>query len=418
MKKHFKTRNPALNVPQCQEPVATHFVFGPVKDVAYNCDTASLYVGRKTLVTDIYPIKRQKQFINTLEDQIKDRGAMDVLVSDLAQVEISNKVKDLTRAYRIRTHQSEAEHQHQNPAERRYALVKQMTNALMNRTRSDPSMWLLALMYVCYDLNRTASDALKGITPLQALTGQQPDISAILPYQFNQRVIYHSYEDPGVKKEKFARWAGVAETVGDALTWILVTEDTNKVIYRSTIRAANTDTGDPLPPDGEKPTNPDIIFIQGLVDKLESDGKRPSMPVIDIPELINRSFMKPNKDPTQPDEPAVVTKVLQDEDGNTRGAIIRVGHSKKIRDELVTYNELLEYIDKENEKADKTHDDTEQFWTFDKILSHHGPIKPTDPDYKGSRYNLEVLWENGEKSMEPLHTILEDDPVTCAINAK
>ncbi len=43
---------------------------------------------------------------------------MDKILSDRAQVEISNKVMDLLRAYRIDDWQSEPHHQHQNFAER------------------------------------------------------------------------------------------------------------------------------------------------------------------------------------------------------------------------------------------------------------------------------------------------------------
>ena len=54
---------------------------------------AQIIVGKRTLVTDVYPLKSQKQFVNTLEDNIRFRGAMTKLISDYAKVEISNKVK-------------------------------------------------------------------------------------------------------------------------------------------------------------------------------------------------------------------------------------------------------------------------------------------------------------------------------------
>ena len=60
---------------------------------------AQICVGKRTLVTDVYPLKSQKQFVNTLEDNIRFRGAMTKLISDYATVEISNKVKDILRMY-------------------------------------------------------------------------------------------------------------------------------------------------------------------------------------------------------------------------------------------------------------------------------------------------------------------------------
>ena len=54
---------------------------------------AQIFVGERTLVTDVYPLKSQKQFGNTLEDNIRFRGAMTKLISDYATVEISNKLR-------------------------------------------------------------------------------------------------------------------------------------------------------------------------------------------------------------------------------------------------------------------------------------------------------------------------------------
>jgi len=53
-----------------------------------------------------------------------------------------------------------------------------------------------------------------------------------------------------------------------------------------------------------------------------------------------------------------------------------------------------------------------------RITAHEGPLKPSDPTYKGSKYNVMIEWENGEITSEPLTIIAADDPVTCAIYAK
>ena len=56
-------------------------------------------------MTDVYGMKMDKEFVNTLEDNIRKRGAMDKLISDQAQSEVSNWVKDILRALFI-NHQS------------------------------------------------------------------------------------------------------------------------------------------------------------------------------------------------------------------------------------------------------------------------------------------------------------------------
>ena len=87
MKKHLKSRNPALNILRRHEAVATDTVFSDTPAVDSGVKQAQVFVGRDTLVDDAYPMKSGKQFINTLEDNIRQRGAMDKLLSDSAKTE-------------------------------------------------------------------------------------------------------------------------------------------------------------------------------------------------------------------------------------------------------------------------------------------------------------------------------------------
>ena len=91
MKKHLKSRNPALNIPRRYEAVATDTVFSDTPAVDSGVKQAQvLFVDRDTLVADAYPMKSGKQFVNTLEDNIRRQRAMDKLLSDSAKTEISN----------------------------------------------------------------------------------------------------------------------------------------------------------------------------------------------------------------------------------------------------------------------------------------------------------------------------------------
>ena len=90
MKRHLKSRNPALNVPRRHEAVATDTVFSDTPAVDSGVKQAQVFVGRDTLVADAYPMKSGKQFVNTLEDNIRRRGAMDKLLCDSAKTEISH----------------------------------------------------------------------------------------------------------------------------------------------------------------------------------------------------------------------------------------------------------------------------------------------------------------------------------------
>ena len=93
-----------------------------------------VFVSRDTLVADAYPMKSGKQFVNTLKDNIRRRGAMDKLLSDSAKTEMSNKVMDILRTYHILNWQSGPYHHHQNHAEWRCRTIKSWTNTVMNRS--------------------------------------------------------------------------------------------------------------------------------------------------------------------------------------------------------------------------------------------------------------------------------------------
>ena len=86
MKKHFKSRFPAFNIPRQSEEVATDTIFSDTPAIDSGVTMAQNFVGKRTLVTDVYPLKSQKQFVNTLGDNIRLRGAMTKLISDYAKV--------------------------------------------------------------------------------------------------------------------------------------------------------------------------------------------------------------------------------------------------------------------------------------------------------------------------------------------
>ena len=166
-----------------------------------------------TLVVDAYPMKSGKQFVNTLEDNIRRQGAMDKILSDSAKTEISNKVMDILRAYHISNWHSEPYHQNQNPAEWRYRTIKPWSNTVMNRSGAPANCWLLCLIYVCYVLIHIACSALDGKIPLLTLTGITPDISIILLFTFYQPVFYATCDQhfPSESKERVGYWVGFGE---------------------------------------------------------------------------------------------------------------------------------------------------------------------------------------------------------------
>ena len=116
MRKHFKSRFLAFNNSRRSEEVATDTIFSDTPAIDSGVTMAQSFRGKRTLVTDVYPLKSQEQFINTLEENIRFRGAITKLISDYAKVEISNKVKAIVRMYHSSSWNSEPYHHNQNPA--------------------------------------------------------------------------------------------------------------------------------------------------------------------------------------------------------------------------------------------------------------------------------------------------------------
>jgi hypothetical protein len=253
LKRAFKSANPALNVIRRSEPVACDIVYADTPAIDDGSIAAVIFVGLTSKVTDVYGIKTDKQFINTLEDNIRERGAPTKLISDRAQVEISEKVKSILRTLFIGEWQSEPHQQQQNPAERRYQTVKARANVILDRTGAPEYTWLLALQYTCFLLNHCYDSTISAI-PLSLHTGLTIDTSIILRFSFYQKVYFqlNETEFPSGSKEALGYMVGFADHVGNALCYKILTDDTMKILYRSQLRPCNKD--DPNlrvdPPDG------------------------------------------------------------------------------------------------------------------------------------------------------------------------
>ena len=81
-------------------------VFSDIPAINDGRTIAQFFVGKDTLVCDAYEIKSQKQFINTLYDNTKTRGAMDTITHG-GKYEISKKGADLLRSLFIKQYESE-----------------------------------------------------------------------------------------------------------------------------------------------------------------------------------------------------------------------------------------------------------------------------------------------------------------------
>jgi hypothetical protein len=259
-----------------------------------NCGvtSAQLFIGTKTHTADVYPIKSNKQFVNTVLDNITQRGAPTKLISDRAQVEISERVKQVLRPLHISTWQSEPHQQHQNPAKCQYQNIKQLCNTILDRSGAPAYTWLLCLMFVCFLLDNTWCQAVDDI-PICMYTSSTNDISPLLCFHFWEPV-YYKLDDsdfPSDSREKRGHFVGISESVGHAMTFKILTDDTLKVIHQSNVRLALNPHAKNLRLDPLEPGDVATPIVKSRHDSADDGEILPPMPVIDPSELIGRTFL-------------------------------------------------------------------------------------------------------------------------------
>ena len=143
------------------------------------------------------------------------------------------------------------------------------------------------------------------------------------------------------------------------------------------------------------------------------------MPTFNPSDLIGRTFLLPPEENGERHRAKVTRQVVEiiDQDNCQRieniNFILDIGNGKV--EELISCNQLLEHLEN---AQDHDMGMDQELYRFRAIIQHQGPLLASDLDWKGSKYNVQVEWETGEITFEPLSIIAADDPVTCEAYAK
>ena len=84
-------------------------------------------------------------------------------------------------------------------------------------------------------------------------------------------------------------------------------------------------------------------------------------------------------------------------------------------EEIISYSQLVGHLEATATEGIKTNDD---LYNLRALIGYQGPLKATDPNWKGCKYNVLDEWKNVEETYEFLSVLAADDPVTCASYAK
>ena len=121
------------------------------------------------------------------------------------------------------------------------------------------------------------------------------------------------------------------------------------------------------------------------------DGTRERARIKQIVEGIDRFNEEVEKDPDR-------IKML-----------IEIGDERK--EELLTYTEILEYIEKNRESGEEG-----IHWTFREIVGYRN-VRPESTDYRGCAVNVLIRWETGQVIPVPLTQFLANCPYKLAMYA-
>ena len=85
-----------------------------------------------------------------------------------------------------------------------------------------------------------ANASIGSAIPMQILTGSTSDISALLQFDIYEPVYYKMEEShfPSTSNEGSGCFVGISEHVGHALTFMILTDDTQKIIHCSVVHSA------------------------------------------------------------------------------------------------------------------------------------------------------------------------------------
>ena len=178
-------------------------------------------------------------------------------------------------------------------------------------------------------------------------------------------------------------------------------------------------SGSPLGPSGgssSKQKTP-TVFLRSR-DEENPSGSKP-MPTFEPGDHLGRTCLLSSEENGERHRAKVTRKVVEiiDQENGHRieniNFILYIGNEKV--EELISCNQLHEHL---ATAQDNDLGMDQELFRFRAITGHQHPLTATDPDLKGNKYNVQVEWETGEVTFEPLSVIAADDPVTCTAYAK
>jgi hypothetical protein len=240
IERRYRTKNSTLRYNHLNSVFRADTMFSNVRSALGNT-LAQVFVNDQGF-SKVVPGQLKSEAGYALQELIQDVGIPKGIHTDDAKELTGGKWKEVCKSHGIAMSNTEPYSPWQNRAEGLIKEIKRHVRRLMSRTRSPKRLWDYCAVYVSDLRNRLALPLyqLHGRTPYEILTGNTPDISEYLEYEWYQPVWVHNPATFPEQQRVIGRWLGVAHRVGQAMCyWIL--PSSGIPIARSTIQSISRD---------------------------------------------------------------------------------------------------------------------------------------------------------------------------------
>jgi hypothetical protein len=171
---------------------------------------------------EIYPMRLKADAPHKLDLFCKTYGLPQVLITDNAPEEVQGKWEKVIKQYLLVQRTVEPHSAWQNCVEIKICELKKHFCRIMHRARCPEAFWCYGMEYVCQIRKLMVRPSLDWQTLLEVLTGDTPDCTEYLNFDFYDWVKFKDPSSGVVDDIMLGRWLGVAHSIGQAMTyWIL-----------------------------------------------------------------------------------------------------------------------------------------------------------------------------------------------------
>jgi hypothetical protein len=217
-----------------------------------------------------YPIEKKGDAYEPIDWFIQDYGAPETLLSNGApeQVDRNSKFQAKLHNYGIKHKTTETERLNQNPAEGTIREVHKRWYRQMFRTNCPRRLWSYGLPHVCTLMRLTTSyvGRLQWRTPLEAITGETPDISEYLDFGFYDLMWFK--ENAGLGETQLGRFLDVDHKVGSLMSYKILPRSNIPVLRTTVQRVTELEKS-------TKASKARIASYDSAIERLAKNGDKP-----------------------------------------------------------------------------------------------------------------------------------------------